>query len=97
MRNAQELQHFGCMLVAPGHAILAVLAALDVIHFFVRRHRLDRRQVPLLGLNDVPAFQGLLPSHVDRMKEGAPEAEVASVPRRDYLVTSERAGKLSGA
>ncbi len=31
------------------------------------------------------------------MKEGAPEAEVASVPRRDYLVTAERAGKLCGA
>ena len=30
-------------------------------------------------------------------KEGAPQAEVASVLRRDYLVTPERAGKLSGA
>jgi len=30
------------------------------------------------------------------MKEGAPEAEVASVLRRDYPVTTERAGKLSG-
>jgi hypothetical protein len=30
-------------------------------------------------------------------KEGAPEAEVAAVLRRDYLVTAERAGKLAGA
>ncbi len=30
-------------------------------------------------------------------KEGAPQAEVAAVLRRDYLVTPERAGKLSGA
>ncbi len=30
-------------------------------------------------------------------KEGAPQAEVASVLRRDYLVTPERAEKLSGA
>ena len=30
-------------------------------------------------------------------KEGAPEAEVASVLRQDYLVTEERARKLSGA
>jgi hypothetical protein len=30
-------------------------------------------------------------------KEGAPRAEVASVLRRDFLVTSERAEKLSGA
>jgi len=79
LRNAQELHHFGCMLVAPGHAILAVLAALDLdaadhLQFFVRRHRLNRCQVPLLGLNDVLAFQGLLPSQVDRMKEGAPGA-----------------------
>ncbi len=30
-------------------------------------------------------------------KEGAPQEEVAAVLRRDYLVTAERAGKLSGA
>jgi hypothetical protein len=30
-------------------------------------------------------------------KEGAPQAEVAAVLRRDYLVTPERADKLSGA
>jgi hypothetical protein len=30
-------------------------------------------------------------------KEGAPQAEVAAILRRDYLVTPERAGKLSGA
>jgi hypothetical protein len=30
-------------------------------------------------------------------KEGAPQAEVASVLRRDFLVTAERAEKLSGA
>jgi hypothetical protein len=30
-------------------------------------------------------------------KEGAPQAEVAAILRRDYLVTAERAGKLSGA
>ena len=30
-------------------------------------------------------------------KEGAPQAEVASVLRREYLVTAERAEKLSGA
>jgi hypothetical protein len=30
-------------------------------------------------------------------KEGAPQTEVASVLRRDYLVTTERADKLSGA
>ena len=30
-------------------------------------------------------------------KQGAPEAEVAAVLRRDYLVTAERAGKLAGA
>jgi hypothetical protein len=30
-------------------------------------------------------------------KEGAPQPEVAAVLRRDYLVTAERAEKLSGA
>src|SRR5437660_8710662 len=42
-------------------------ATLDFVQLLIGGYRLDGRQIPLLGLNDVFAFQRLLPHQVDGM------------------------------
>ena len=54
-------------------------AALDFVEFFVSRDRFQRRQIPLLGLNHILAFQQLLAGEVHLVR-GVVELALPQLP-----------------
>src|SRR5439155_15254530 len=67
-------------------------AALDFVQLLIGCYRLGGRQIPLLGLNDVFAFQRLLPHQVDGMlkKTKLPLTQLPSKITMTMMATQPR-------